>query len=406
MLFKDQERRIRRFLRDPKAKIWGRQLIIDVFNDIQKDMQSRVGLLEDVAVLRVPPQHAVTYTYDWEWGYAGASDPVQVFHYHEPSGYAVTSNFEIDIVSGLQADTEARGAAFSQSWEAWYLEPGKPIHIPFPNNFHSVNLLAYDQKPVDYESKKNITMRDSSYMIHQGEPRWYYIEDALNNSFVPYPRPSSVVWNDEVTQTDPDYLYVYDFEKGLLDGMGGAWLAENDDNFHYVFDWERSIDATSSPNRGMWLFEFGFSAGDIVLYIEGDQTDGLGTFAQRADTYFNQDEGATLEALDDSQNFLLVYDITPKDIVLSTDESDFPVFLRKYIEYGVLERLYGANTDGRIRSLSQYWRFRYETGIQMIKKFKNSRKADRDYQLKTADTPAQRTRRHPRLPDSYPAVRP
>jgi hypothetical protein len=108
--------------------------------------------------------------------------------------------------------------------------------------------------------------------------------------------------------------------------------------------------------------------------------------------------------IDAADNVLLIYDIDPADIQDELDESDFPAQLQKYIEYGVLDRAYGANTDGRIKSLREYWAFRYEMGIQVVKRYMSMRKQDRNYRFVTSTLPARRTVRRARLPDSYPAI--
>ena len=106
--------------------------------------------------------------------------------------------------------------------------------------------------------------------------------------------------------------------------------------------------------------------------------------------------------LDVDNNLLMVFEKTPTELTTGTDESDFAKFIQKYIEYGVISRAYGANTDGRIQSLADYWEYRKGIGYRALKIFKNKRTADRDYCLITKGVPAKSTRRHPRLPDAYP----
>ena len=93
------------------------------------------------------------------------------------------------------------------------------------------------------------------------------------------------------------------------------------------------------------------------------------------------------------------------DLEDGSDESEFPRFIQKYIEYGTLERAYSANTDGKIESLGDYWALRRKMGLEAIKRFKGKRKTDRDYRLITKGEPTgRRHRKEPRLPDTYPAV--
>ena len=103
-------------------------------------------------------------------------------------------------------------------------------------------------------------------------------------------------------------------------------------------------------------------------------------------------------------NVVLVYQVEPTDINVDTDESDFPVFLTKYIAYDTLEQAYSVNNDGRIESLREYWAYRKEVGLKMVNRYKGLRKQDRDYRFTSQFPGPRKTRRHPRLPSEYPAI--
>ena len=122
------------------------------------------------------------------------------------------------------------------------------------------------------------------------------------------------------------------------------------------------------------------------------------------------DEGDPSEAnyatsgLDLADNLCMVFDKVPTELTATTDESDYIEPLQKYIEYGVLERAYGSNTDGKIESLRDYWGYRKKVGIEAVKAFGRLKRMDRQINLTSPDIPAKRTHRHPRLPDAYPAI--
>jgi len=63
-----------------------------------------------------------------------------------------------------------------------------------------------------------------------------------------------------------------------------------------------------------------------------------------------------------------------------------------------------VDNDGKIDSLRDYWQWRAKLGIAIIKKYMTLRRQDRDYRLVTPGVPGRRVRKHPRLPDEYPAV--
>lgn len=406
----DQLKRIRRFLRDPTASIWGRSFLINLFNDAQKEMQIKTGFLEDVSVLPVPPSYQWSYQYDWETGYLDGTKHHQALQFHEQGDFSFCHIFEPQIdFYGLSSDASDWGAHFTHPWEAWSnLGSGELVKIPFPKNFHAVQFMAYDRKPMDAIRRKDVTNTDTDYVNHTGEPRWYWREDDLDNSFIPYPRPSTVVWNDVVEQKNYGIVYTFDWEftqLGVDDHFAANWTRTDSTNEReYIYRWEKDPGLDDFGIRGMFLFEADFSlGGHAILYADGDTTDVFGTFNVRTGSIFSQEEGIAVQVLDDVSNFLLVYDVNPDDLAFDADVSEFPQFLRKYIEHKVISRAYGANTDGRIQSLSDYWNYRYETGMQLVKRFMSKRKEDRDYRLTTGIEP-RRSSRHPRLPSTYPAI--
>lgn len=403
--FGQQLVRIRRFLRDPNHNIWTDDFLKNIYNDCQKEIQIKTGYLEDVSVLGIPPLYQWAYLYDWEWSFMDGSKFHQALQYHQQGDFAFCYFFEPQVDLGFSSDANDWGSHFTQPWEAWTsLVPGEVVSIKFPDNFHSVQMLAYDREPLESVRRKDVTQRDTSYVTYHGEPRWYWREDDLDNSFVPYPRPTTVVWNDVKEQSDPDFIYTHSWEADEHDGTGSNWTRTDSTNERqHVFLWESDSSLTDYM-RGMYVFEAGLSGAGMVLYVEDDTTDVVGTVSLRTGSLFNQEEGVAIQVLEDTSNFLLVYDITPEDVQTNQDESDFPIFMRKYIEHQTISRAYGANTDGKIQSLSDYWKYRYEVGVGLIQRFMGKKKEDRDYRLVTSSRDALRTKRHPRLPSSYPAV--
>ena len=209
----DQLERIRRFLRDPNGSIWGRSLLINLFNDTQKEIQVKTGYLEDVEVLTIPPFYQWSYLFDWEWPFMDGSKFHQALHYHDQGDFSFCYLYEPQIDFGFSQDAIDLGTHVTHPWEAWMsLGTGDLIGIPFPQNFHSAQLLAYDREPLEAVRRKDITNRDTSYITYTGEPRWYWRDDDLENHFIPYPRPSTVSWHDVIEQQDPDYIYTFDWE--------------------------------------------------------------------------------------------------------------------------------------------------------------------------------------------------
>lgn len=399
MNFSQQLKRIRRKLRDPDGNIWTRSLIADTFNDCQKEIQVKTKFLEDIDVIEIPPVYDVSYMHDWEWRHLpeGTGRAYRCLRYSEQGGFAFCYRFESEMYFGRDNNIADEGTHFTHPWEGMMCTPGEAIRFKFPSDFHSTIYIAYDRKPLDFEQKKYIQMADQSYVNTDGEPYCYYREDDLDNEFVLYPRPQAN-FDDETTIT---HVYTHSWEEGLLSGDGEMFGTLDSVNQRtYVYLWE--LGFTSQADYGTHSM-FESIEGDIAQYAFGDSAEAFGTIGFREGDLLSQETGFCTDILDDQGNVVLAYKAIGLDVESDDDESNFPKFLRKYIEHGVLEQCYGANTDGRIQSLAEYWRYRYMTGIQMIRKFMMCRKQDRNYRMISSDRPSTRNMRHPRLPSNYPA---
>ena len=347
-MWKDNKKRIRRFLRDPNANIWADGFLRRSWNDAQVDFSEATGFLDSIEALRVPPQYYATYMHDWEWQYFGVEKKYQCFKYYHQSQTVSCYKWETQkwLTSGTLTE---EGTAFTHPFEA-YMVTNANSNTPlwFPENFKKTRFIAWDNEPIEYLSKKYITSVDASWKTQSGTPFAYWREDELSNEFYLYPRLSSPTWDDTVgSALDGEVLFTDDEEADI---------------------------------------EF-----DTIIDIPGFIT--------------NQNNGIAIDTVDTDNNVLIIYDTQPVDVEADNDEPDYPKFLQKYIEYAVLEVSYSANTDGRISSLQGYWKWRKELGLQLIKKYKWKRLADRDFRLTSKGGTSQRRSRGPRLPDTYPNVR-
>ena len=402
-----QFRRIRRFLRDPVGNIWNRALLLNLFNDSQREIQMKTWYLEDVQAIRIPPLYHCAYLHDWEWTYlpSNLTQFYQALRYHPQGDYVVCHRWETQLNSSGDASDE--GVHFTQPWEAFTgVIPGEQIRIRFPSNFHTAKLMAYNKEPIEYTDKKTLQAYDSSYLNRAGTTFAYYREDSLDNSFIPYPIPTSIDWNDldEISAT-PDFIYTHDWESTYLSGNGDQFTTNDaTDLIDYIFVWELDFTGQDEAGHGMWLFEGVYSVDGMVTHVSGDTTTELGTIIQRTGSFLTSEQGIAVDVVEATNNFLIIYDVIPTDLASDDDESDFPVFLQKYIEQGVLARAYRVNNDGNIKSLAEYWERRTQVSLEMIKKYMSKKLQSRDYRLTTRQIPTMRTKKQPRLPSSYPAV--
>ena len=193
-----------------------------------------------------------------------------------------------------------------------------------------------------YEERRRIAGADPDWETRSNVPLRWTIEDEASNQFVLYGKPSTISW-------------------------------------------------TTDSGEGM------------VTSVEDDTTsEETGIITKRTGSLLSSESGAAIDVIEEDDNITLVYKVAPQDIESVGDEPDFPQYLNKYIRYRVLGLAYGANTDGRIPSLAGYWNDRAALGIEVIKRFTNNRFKDKEYRLQNQQIPARRTRRHPRLPSSYP----
>lgn len=337
---------LRRLLRDPQELIWSEAFLRHLWNDVQRDFQNRTFALEEVAVQRVPAVFQFTYLQDWEWRYL--PDEFSKFYQGltQFDDLVICHRWEAQSRSGIAADVADYGVHFTQPWEACMGEtPGAPVKMKFPVNFGTMKFIAYDEEPIEALTQKAVQSTDPAYLTREGDPLGYYPYDETEDGYVLYPRPTVNFVNE-------------------LSGDGLALYAAGDDE-----------DDTEG-----------------VVAVRSGSSD-LG-------------DGASYDIVETTDSVFMVYGVLPSDIEAAGDEPDIPAFLCKYLRYGVAGRAYSANTDGRIKSLGEFWQARYDLGVAYTKRWLRLRRQDRDYRLTTPGAPARRTYRHPRLPDAYPATNP
>lgn len=348
MSWADELSRIRYFLRDPRGNIWSDDFLRHLYNDVQQDYQNKTHVLEDLQAQRVPGLYQCAYLFDWEYAFlpSGQSQFYQALSQHDDG--VCCHRWEPQQVARTDVDVGDYGIHFTQPWEAFAGEvPGELVRMRFPKNMGTLKFIAYDRKPLLSQNRKQISATDPSFVSRSGLPYAYYMYDAVDNSYVLYPLPSTSFVNE-------------------IDGNDG-----------------------------------------IAFYASGDTEDvTTGTIGVRTGSTDSTEIGASLDIVDTDDSVFMVYDVSPTDMLTAFDEPDFQPFLRKYIRAGVIARAYGGNNDGRIKSLADYWGMRYNLGIEHAKRYRRNRRNDRDYRMMTRGVLTRRAVKHPRLPDPYPAVNP
>jgi hypothetical protein len=139
---------------------------------------------------------------------------------------------------------------------------------------------------------------------------------------------------------------------------------------------------------------------ETEVYEVLDETDG-GMVADES-WLDHRDTGITTDVIDLTDTIFTVYEAMPVEMQDDSDTPDFAPYLIKYVSYACLERAYGADTDGYIPSLRDYWQLRKEIGVKALMRFRRMMLTDRDFRL--GGQPRTATSRRLRLPDGYPAL--
>lgn len=291
----------------------------------------------------------MSYTHGWEWAHnqnvIGRTYQWPVMNW-QGDRIACAHAWEAQSRSFSTGSETVEGDRFVHPWEAYAIStPADMTPLWFPPDFKALKWMAYDNDPLDFMTWKNMTTRDRSHKTVAQKPQWYTIKDELDDEFYLYPRPS-IIWNN--------------VENSAAEGA-----------VHHT--------------------DFATESGETGAIIDG-------TYAES-----NQDAGIVTDYLRTDDNVTLIYQQRPTDINSDRENPTLPRYLQKYIEHGVLANAYTANTDGKIKSLADYWQWRKSLDQQVLNKFKAKRLADRDYRL-TSFEGVPRTRRGPRLPSAYPAV--
>src|SRR5574343_1192613 len=323
--------KIRRYLRDPDGDIWSDADLLRFWNDSEQDLAQKTKCLSDVQAYRYPPEYNYCICYDWQREYVEGDIYAPFIPWQSRDGVMVTAPW---MVGYWQDNNEPDQSNYvvTSPWMIEYAAPATTVDVPLHYRTDRILAMFWDNEVISPLDEGQIARTDPSYKTTAGTPTHYYRPDDYQNTFVPYPRPSSIT-HDE-----------HDFSEILEDN--GTIITYSDD----------------------WL-----QLGDTGLITDVVNSDGA---------------------------FLAVLDISPRELLATTDDSDFPAWLQKYIEYGVLERAYGADTDGFIPSLRDYWRGRRDAGVKAILRAIRMRSgADKTVTMGT--WPRRERVMHPRLPSTY-----
>lgn len=184
-------------------------------------------------------------------------------------------------------------------------------------------------------------------------------------------------------------------------------LSAQYENLEFVSFDEEAIQPTTETELAANDRNYKTRSGQVLNYYPADhESRDLVLYPRPSSITWDDTDNSTDDPDTSAAGKLLaVYRMIPTDwTTIYQTTGEYPRWMLKFILYGCLERAYGADTDGYIPSLRDYWKMRKEVGINALKRYLLRQKTDRHYRL--GGGRPQTGRRHPALPAGYPKTWP
>ena len=346
MLASESLTRLRLILRDSDARVFGDVALLRLWNEVQQEFAAETKLLERVINLPVPAVALMTYTYPWEADFGGKPGAI-LYNYVSP--YSCTQPWEFGLVNGTTTDI-AGGYTVSQMWEAFLVSSQNRIFHYFPDDCLDVSYIAYDSHPVEWIFREDIDASNTAFKTRSATRPLLYAEDSRSGIFYAYPRLTSIYG---ITDINSDF---------------GEVVYDNDTSNNSI-----------NPDTNYGVIIFGSS-----LELDSDY-------------------GIVIRAQIEDNAIQMIYCYSPIPIESTTQTIEWPRWCVKYIEFGVLSRLFKAETDLFNQPLASFYEGRYKYGKQLVENFKSDKHSMRTYQMQDiAKGKGRQHRRLATLPSNYP----
>lgn len=423
MKFSSVETRLRRYLRDPNADIWSQDLLIDLFNQAQDQFNKATNLHIQVQGVRVPGINNYTRTYEWEEEYTEGAirrfgenyDGAGYFCIHEwevpqargyepgaddPNTYRATHSFEIYTVSGVN------------DWDI----------LKFPDDFDRAVLVAYDRQKLGAVTEERLQKTRRAYKTNEGKVTDYCrIGQDEEREFALYPRPSDYTFDtisDTVADVDCGYCYGWESDNDHFpsEAVSTGEVTDESNDYEAIYRWEVPFaNGDSNPDS---TFDFGgyFGTSNYDISIHSitfgmiNSVDPDSTTTEEG-TFYRWDEslvdtyGIMVDYIPLDNNVLVMY--YPRITKITSPADDIELWLDwqvKYIERLTVSLAFLCNNNRYNPSLSAFWKYRYNDGLQVIRRYKGKRTSDRRVRFKTQSIRGRHRRGLVDLPDEYPSA--
>lgn len=341
MKVSDSILRLRRLLRDRDSHVFTNEVIVRIWNEIYLKFSAQSGILEGVMNLPVPPTSYTTYSQEWEEEFTAKPSSL-VYNFLSPFTY--TQPWEGVVEVNLTPQVTG-GITCTHGWESHYESIQNRIKHHFPDDYLSSVYIAYDEKPIDWVYRKEVENGNTVFKTREGAYPSIYVDSVESMDFYLYPKVTSVYGLTDINGEYGELMYDSDGELTFNSDYGVSVYSSTDD---------------MSSNYGA-----------IVMYQES------------ADAIH------------------LIYKRKPREVTQTTDDIEIPKWCVKYVEFGVLGRLFSTNSDVFNQQLAGYFTSRYDFGLETTKLAISKMRGPRVYKREDLRGVGQSKRRLADLPSHY-----
>lgn len=335
--------RLRRILRDRDSSIFIDDVIVRVWNEVYLKLSSQSGILDGIVNLPVPPTSYTTYSQEWEEDFTSKPSSL-VYNFLSPFTY--TQPWE--PVAEMDLDPQViGGVTCTHGWESYYEVIQNRIKHHFPDDYLSCVYTSYDEKPIEWVFRKEVEGGNTAFKSRTGAYPSIYVDGVESMDFYLYPKVTSTY--------------------GLTDING----------------------------------EYGELAYDLDGTLTFNSDYGVGIFSSEDDMSSNYGCIVMYQEMEDAIH--LIYKRKPREVTQSTDDIEIPKWCVKYVEFGVLSRLFSMNSDVFNNQLAGYFSQRYEFGLETIRLAVSKMRGSRVYKREDPRGVGQVGRKLADLPSHYPS---
>ncbi len=357
MKFSEVETRVRRYIKDPDAKVWSRDLLMDLFNQAQDQFNKDTRMLVKIGGAHTPGIYDSTTANKWEEEYIEGT--VREFgEYFEGTIHLCSFKWEVAMLRGYEP-IAGDNYRVTHAWESYISDITVDDWdvLRFPDDFDKPILVMYNKKRLERLSESKAIKLDTKYKTRKGEPvRYIPVQNDEERQFAMYPRLNTVTFTD-YGRSFPGYYNL-------------------------------------GPNEGM------------ITVVDEGTTEEYGTFYRWDDVLPTMDDyGIVVNYIPTVSNVTVVY--APRIEPVFHEDSNIANWLDwqvKYIERLMVSLAFSCNNNRYNPTLSGAWQQRYQDGLNVIQRYKGKRLSSITTRLRSPSRTSVGSTGCIKFPDTYPSV--